>query len=299
MECKICGRTIKNAGALTIHQKNCEYRISIKNVIINSYVNDFISISKLSEKYNLGKDIIREILGDNIRTTSESCKIAHKLYPENFKHTNETKQKIREKRLKFMKDNPEKTAWRTKSMSYPEKVFLDKIYELGFDKKYSIIREYSVFPYFIDFAFVNEKIAIEIDGSQHLLSDRKDNDVKKDKLLNDEGWFVLRISENEVKRNINSVFGTLISIINVRPKIQSVKLGVVKFPKKRQKKERNEFGFTEKQIDSIIKQRKQTRPPLNTLLHQTQTLGFPKTGRIYKVSENTIRKWIKAYHKGL
>jgi arylsulfatase len=53
----------------------------------------------------------------------------------------------------------------------------------GLDKKYSIVREYSVFPYFIDFAFVNEKVAVEIDGSQHLLPERKDRDDKKDELL--------------------------------------------------------------------------------------------------------------------
>jgi hypothetical protein len=62
---------------------------------------------------------------------------------------------MREKRLSFMKEHPEKTAWRQSNMSYPEKCFQDIIKENNLDKKYLIYREYSVFPYFIDFAFIN------------------------------------------------------------------------------------------------------------------------------------------------
>lgn len=68
-------------------------------------------------------------------------------------------------------------------MSYPEKLFQELLIKYGFDKRYLIIREYCVFPYYIDFAFVDLKIAIEIDGSQHLLPERKKKDIKKDKLL--------------------------------------------------------------------------------------------------------------------
>lgn len=142
-------------------------------------------------------------------------------------------------------------------------------------------------------------VAIEIDGSQHLLPERKESDDKKDKLLNDLGWFVVRISENEIKTNIDEVFNKIVSILNEKPKVNNFKIGMVVKPKKYQKKERNEFGFTELEILSKFKQRKVERPPLSVLLNQTKEMGFPKTGKLYNVSENTIRKWIKAYHKGL
>jgi hypothetical protein len=87
--------------------------------------------------------------------------------------------------------------------------------------------------------------------------------------------------------------------LNEKPKVNNIKIGMVVHPKKYQKTERNEFGFTEKQIQSIKSQRKQVRPALSVLLNQTKEMGFPKTGKLYNVSENTIRKWIKAYHKGL
>ena len=64
-------------------------------------------------------------------------------------------------RIKYMKNNPDSTAWRKKNLSYPERLFLNKLYELKWNEKYNIIREKSVFPYFIDFALVDLKIAID------------------------------------------------------------------------------------------------------------------------------------------
>jgi very-short-patch-repair endonuclease len=298
-ECEICERKLENVGNLKQHIKKCENLSNLKDEIINLYVNEDYSVRDLRNKFKLQSDDIKNVLGDKIRSLSESNKIAHKKYPEKFKHTEESKKIMREKRLEFMKNNPDKTAWRLSNVSYPEKLYIEYIESNGLDKKYSIIREYSVFPYFIDFAFVNQMVAIEIDGSQHLLPERKESDDNKDKLLNDLGWFVVRISENEIKTNIDEVFNKIVSILNEKPKVNNFKIGMVVKPKKYQKKERNEFGFTELEILSKFKQRKVERPPLSVLLNQTKEMGFPKTGKLYNVSENTIRKWIKAYHKGL
>lgn len=298
-ECKICNRKLDNLGNLNQHIKKCEKLSNLKDEIINLYVNEDYSVRDLRNKFNLQSDDIKNVLGDKVRSLSESNKIARKKYPDNFKHTEESKKIMREKRLEFMKNNPDKTAWRLSNVSYPEKLFIGYVESNGLDKKYSIVREYSVFPYFIDFAFVNQMVAIEIDGSQHLLLERKERDDKKDKLLNNLGWFVVRISEKEIKINIENVFNKIISILNEKPKVNNIKIGMVVHPKKYQRAERNEFGFTEKQIQSIKSQRKQVRPPLSVLLEQTKEMGFPKTGKLYNVSENTIRKWIKAHHKGL
>jgi very-short-patch-repair endonuclease len=298
-ECKICNRKLDNFGNFNQHIKKCEKLSQIKDEIIRLYVDDSFSVMDLRKKFKVQSDDIKIILGDNVRSSSDANKLAHKKYPEKFKHTEESKKIMREKRLEFMKNNPEKTAWRLSNVSYPEKLCIEYIEKNGLDKKYSIVREYSVFPYFIDFAFLNEMVAVEIDGSQHLLPERKERDNKKDKLLNDLGWLVVRISEKEIKTNIENVFNEIISILKDKPKINNHRIGLVVKPKKYQKKERNEFGFTELEILSKFKQRKVERPPLSVLLDQTKQMGFPKTGKLYNVSENTIRKWIKAYHKGL
>ena len=183
-ECKICDRKLVNVGNLKQHIKKCEKLHLIKDELIRLYVDESYSVKDLRKKFKFQSDDIKFVLGDNVRSASDANKLAHKKYPERFKHTEESKKIMREKRLEFMKNNPDKTAWRLSNVSYPEKLFIEYVESNGLDKKYSIVREYSVFPYFIDFAFVNQMVAIEIDGSQHLLPERKERDDKKDKLLN-------------------------------------------------------------------------------------------------------------------
>jgi very-short-patch-repair endonuclease len=298
-ECKICDRKLDNVGNLKQHIKKCEKLSVIKDELIRLYVNESYSVKDLRKKFKVQSDDIKDILGDKVRSLSEANKLAHKKYPENFKHTEESKKIMREKRLEFMKNNPEKTAWRLSNVSYPEKLCIEYIENNELDKKYSIVREYSVFPYFIDFAFVNEMVAVEIDGSQHLLPERKESDNKKDELLNELGWVVIRVSEKEIKTNIDEVFKQIGLLIKNKPKINNHRIGLVVKPKKRQKKERNEFGFTEKQIQSIKSQRRADRPSLEELKTLISEHGYVGTGKMFGVSDNAIRKWLESYSKGL
>jgi len=86
----------------------------------------------------------------------------------------------------------DKIGWTTRSNlhpSYPEKVainFLDS-------RNVCYIRELPVGRYFVDFAIEESKIAIEIDGQQHLKPERLMSDKKKDELLKQKGWKVFRI----------------------------------------------------------------------------------------------------------
>jgi very-short-patch-repair endonuclease len=298
-ECKICDRKLDNVGNLKQHIKKCEKLSVIKDELIRLYVNESYSIKDLRKKFQVQSTDIKNILGDKVRALSDANKLAHKKYPENFKHTDESKKIMREKRLEFMKNNPEKTAWRLSNVSYPEKLCIEYIENNRLDKKYSIVREYSVFPYFIDFAFVNEMVAVEIDGSQHLLPERKESDNKKDELLNELGWVVIRVSEKEIKTNIDEVFKQIGLLIKNKPKINNHRIGLVVKPKKRQKKERNEFGFTEKQIQSIKSQRRADRPSLEELKTLISEHGYVGTGKMFGVSDNAIRKWLESYSKGL
>ena len=298
-ECKICGRNLDKVGNLKQHIKKCEKLSVIKDEIVRLYVDESYSVKDLRKKFQIQSEDIKDILGNKVRSSSESNKLAHMKYPENFKHTEESKKIMREKRLEFMKNNPEKTAWRLSNVSYPEKLCIEYIEKNSLDKKYSIVREYSVFPYFIDFAFVNEMVAVEIDGSQHLLPERKERDDKKDKLLDDLGWLVIRVSEKEIKTNIDEVFKQILLILKDKPKINNHRIGLVVKPKKRKKKERNEFGFTEKQIQSIKSQRRVERPPIDELKKLIEKNGYRGTGKIFGISDNAIRKWLKSYDKGL
>lgn len=73
--------------------------------------------------------------------------------------------------------------------SFPEKVVMEILSELNF----SYLRELKVGKWFIDFAFKDKMIALEIDGKQHTYPERMIKDQEKDSFLNAQGWKVHRI----------------------------------------------------------------------------------------------------------
>lgn len=300
--CQYCGKVCIGKNSLTQHEIRCKNN---PNRIINhNFVSNFIKYNEDCRngiRHHPHKGQTKETC-ESLRKSSETKKRQKENgeYRCSFggkKHTEESKKKMMEARLRFMKEHPEKTAWRMKNESYPEKVFKKYLEDRGFDKKYLIYREYSVFPYFIDFAFLNEKIAIEIDGSQHLEKDRHEKDIQKEKLLNEEGWTVVRFSDNVVKKSWDVIDKTLTDVLNrcnTTPNV--LKVGIITPSKARDKVWRNEDGYSIKEIERQFKQRKVIdRPSLEELETMINEKSFLEIGRMYDVSDNTIRKWCKGY----
>ncbi len=268
-----------------------------KQAMIHDYVENFLTIKELVEKYNVtSKIFITKLLGNKKRSLSEAAKLAHKKKPEKFKLSEKAKDKIRTARLKFMKEHPEQTAWRQKNESYPEKCFIKMLSDYGFDKKYLIYKEYSVFPYFIDFAFFNEKVAVEVDGSQHLEPERAESDRKKDLLLLNNGWYVIHFTATDVVKNPSMIAEKLNEFISNKMTCKVEKVGILKAPKTRQPVPREENGRTAKQNKSAYKSRKvMNRPLKDELFKMVCELPFMEIGRKYGVDGNTIKKWCKNY----
>ena len=298
LKCSKCKSSLVNKGSYVKHINSCILDINTKINIKNDYLVYGLSIRKLALKYNTDKSIFYRyvLLSKLFRNSSDAAKLARKKYPENFKHSDESKNKMREARLKWMMENPEKTAWRKSNMSYPEKLMYNKFLELGWDKKHLVVIEKSIFPYFIDFAFENDKVALEIDGSQHLLIERKLKDIEKDKTLNDNGWRVIRVTASEVMYNIDNVILELNKFLVKSNNINS-NIGILKENKKYKLKDRDENGYTSAMKESQINQRKVERPNYSTLIDNVKEFGYTKTGKKYGVSDNCIRKWIKIYEK--
>ena len=293
--CKICKKNLSNKGGLVSHEYTCKKTFLLKDEIIKLYVEELWSIRDLSSKYEVGKGIITYLLDGYVRSISESIKIGKKRFPNS--HTEESKEKLRKKRLEFMKNNPDKTSWRKKNISYPEKIFLDKITEIEWNKKYTIIRELSVFPFFIDFAFMNEMVAVEIDGSQHLLADRKLRDDKKDEVLSDNGWTIIRVTEKEIKNNLTEIISKIEEVLLSLSKEKKYQFGILMAPKKYEKKPRLENGLTIDEWEKKKIGRKVERPTFDDLKKMIDQFGYVGTGKIFGVSDNAIRKWIKFYIK--
>lgn len=275
------------------------FSIEDKNKIIGDYTNNGLSIKKICEKYNIpSRWWVNNLIGDKARTISEAVKNAHTLYPSDFKHTEETKKLMSFKRLKYMKEHPEDTIWRKRNEpSYPEKCFIKFLTDYGYSEKYYIERERSVFPYYIDFAFVDNKVAVEIDGSQHILDEeQKERDKKKDELLNSLGWKVLRITAKAVKKDWDDIKKKLDSMLS-ETFIENEKIGIFKCePKTYKKVERGSDGLSDKQREAIFNHRKVVeRPTANELIEMLSANSFEYVARKYGVSSNAIRKWCKAY----
>ena len=114
-------------------------------------------------------------------------------------HSNETKAKISEARIKYLTEHPDQVPYKlnhsSKGRSYPERYF-----SLIF-KEFNLIEEYKVGLYSLDFADIYNKIDVEIDGDQHYLDKRIiSHDVKRNKNLKGLGWTIIRIRWSEYKK---------------------------------------------------------------------------------------------------
>lgn len=315
MICKKCGLIFGNMGSLRGHEKSCVLTEEIINSIIIEYRLGS-TFTEIYDKFHLkSKHILNRILNTAgvKRSLSEVVKLCRSKFK--FTHSEETKKKLRYQRLKFMKENPEKTAWRQSNISYPENLFLSKIMEIGWDKKYLIVRERSFFPYFIDFSFELSKVAVEIDGSQHLNFDRIESDNKKNDLLTSNGWIVLRFSASKIQFEIDNCIEIIKSFLSDGDqkvgvysysrykKISESKISIKKQKKSNKKLKSNieyetfQSSLTKKTYQYNLSQRKVSRPDMNVLLEDIKNFGYRGTGRKYGVSDSCIKNWIKMYEK--
>ena len=120
---------------------------------------------------------------------SISCSLEYrKTHKDEYNDYYEKLRMAMKKRVK----NGTHSGWKSRNKitpSYPEKYFIEVFTNMNIQYE----REKKMGKYFIDFAFSDKKIAVEIDGKQHLLPLRKRMDKKKDSFLMQNGWKVIRI----------------------------------------------------------------------------------------------------------
>lgn len=116
----------------------------------------------------------------------------------------ETKRKISEGRIKFLRENPHMVPYKlnhySKGRSYAEeywKTILDSndiIYE----------EQYQIGPYQLDFALIEQQIDLEIDGDQHHLDPRiVESDKRRNEYLADLGWKIIRVKWSDYKKLVD------------------------------------------------------------------------------------------------
>ena len=126
------------------------------------------------------------------RSISESQKISKGRFLR--RHTDVTKQKLREAMLERRANGYDWTLAHSKTngISHPESFFMEVIANEFEDKNY--VFQHPLGRFAIDFAWVDKKLAIEIDGEQHYTDpEQVERDLRKNALLEQEGWSLLRI----------------------------------------------------------------------------------------------------------
>lgn len=238
--CTFCNKKFLKACALAVHQRVCKLNPNRKPLLNNGNPN--IRFVKHKAPYGTwkckwcDKEIIfniRKELQEHLKEKHpEKCKCWNKgltkdtnnilkhageIISNNYKsgkvipgflgktHSKESKEKMSKAHKKLWKqgDSIFATA-REKRKSYPEEYFASIF------KEY--IRNYHVDRYFLDFAWPDKKIYIEVDGEQHYTESGLNHDKERTKILEKLGWKC--ISRIRWKNYINLSFEEKEKFIN-------------------------------------------------------------------------------------
>jgi hypothetical protein len=185
MKCETCDHDhigIYGSGRFCSTKCARSFSTKLKRKEINLAVSKKLKISESSLKHrecNYCKTLFIPFSKGN-RVCSNECAI-------------EIKKKAGKKAYITMIQNNNHNGWKARTgklPSYPEQYFIDLFSN---ENIVEYIREMPFCGFFIDFAFTDKMIALEIDGKQHCLPERKKKDEVKDRLLINNGWTVFRI----------------------------------------------------------------------------------------------------------
>jgi len=235
------------------------------------------------------------------RSISEASKLAREKYPESFKVSKKTRRKLSKSRKEYLKLHPEIKPWQRES--YIEKLFEKLIEKNELAKKYDIVKEYSFFPYFIDFAFVNIKLAVETDGSQHWkVNDRIKNDREKDELLMLNDWKVYRIPSFLIKNNFEKVeqdFLQYLSLFDLQPKKFIYEQDIIKYKKlKDLKQQRHQQKKLENQKQRLLQKQQLMNKRFEDIKNVCGEFGcINKLSELWKVSHTQVSRFINNHFR--
>ena len=69
-------------------------------------------------------------------------------------------------------------------------------------------------PYIVDFAFMAQRLIVEVDGETHYTDEGATHDIRRDIWLRNQGWRVLRFTNRDVLENIEGVLTAIAETLN-------------------------------------------------------------------------------------
>jgi very-short-patch-repair endonuclease len=195
LKCKYCSNDRKNENSLRNHERLCKDNPSRQSTYVESHQTE-LTQSRIDAGYSNQFTKAKQLgLPAPIVTNETRNKLSIKTTKNNLSRDASVHKKISESMKTAHKEgrawNIGKSRWNNEP-SWPEQFFIQVINNEFNDKNYT--REHPIGVYSIDFAWVEKKLAIEIDGDQHQrFESYRERDARKDKLLADNGWKILRI----------------------------------------------------------------------------------------------------------
>ena len=183
---------------------------------IQKYYNDDKTWRDIKEKFGVSDGAIFKAIkrGDlKLRNKTEAANLHFKKFGGR-KHTEETKQKLSKIRIKYLTENPDKVPYlinHSSKKSWPEQIFETALISSGIT---GWVYKYQNWIYQYDFAFVDKKIDVEIDGGTHELDKVKKIDKRRDKFSIENGWRVVRFTAKEVKKDLIGCINRLKEILS-------------------------------------------------------------------------------------
>ena len=179
-KCDICNEVFRIRREMLLHKQE-NHSTEVKN--FNSYRECYC-------KYCGRKGITKSSMTIHEKTCIEN---PNKIKLKGHKHSEESKKQIS---LSMKKAHEERRlkGWRPPNqgnISWPEKWFTRVIENEIEDKNY--VTEMKFGRYWLDFAWPAKQLCVEIDGCQHEREHLRISDIKKDSLLVENGWKVLRL----------------------------------------------------------------------------------------------------------
>ncbi len=80
------------------------------------------------------------------------------------------------------------------------------------------VRQEPIGPYFADFACREQKLIVEIDGATHSTDEELRKDAARTVFLCERGYRVVRFTNEEVYRNLDSVLETILARLEKPPR---------------------------------------------------------------------------------
>lgn len=200
--CPFCGKDYKSNLGLGCHIKICKHNPNFDKELYNRryiHINRCLKSGHIA--WNKG---LTKYTDERIRKCSESF---HRHLKEGKfipswtgrKHTEETKNKIREKMNKFFEENGN-PGWKGRlwnELSYPEQYFKDVFEKENIPLKFHL----AIGKYELDFYNEDLRKYIEIDGDQHYrFQENIERDKRRDEYLEQLGWKGLRIKWSDFKK---------------------------------------------------------------------------------------------------